>query len=61
MCRVVRGIVKSSGCLVTITFFKIVPYRMAVMNDGIRKFVYDSMQQRTRKDKNNEKDLTKNL
>jgi hypothetical protein len=37
------------------------PHHMAIINDDIRKFVYDSTQQRTKKDKNNEKDLTKNL
>jgi hypothetical protein len=34
---------------------------MAIMKEGIGKFVYDSMQQMTKKDKNHEKDLTKNL
>ncbi len=37
------------------------PYRTAIMNEDIRKFVYDSMQQRTKKYKNHKKDLTKNL
>ena len=36
-------------------------YRIAIMNDDIGKFGYDSMQQRTRKDKIYEKCLTKNL
>ena len=35
---------------VTITFFfKMVPYSIAIMNEEIRKFVYDSMQERTKK------------
>ncbi len=42
-------------------FFKMAPYRIAVMNDDIGKFAYDNMQQRTKKDKNHEKDFTKNL
>ncbi len=36
-------------------------YRIAIMNEDIGKFVYDKMQQKTKKDKNHEKDLTKNL
>jgi hypothetical protein len=34
------------------------PYRIGVMNEDIGKFGYDSTQQRTKKDKNHEKDLT---
>ena len=50
-----------TGCLVTITFFQngALPY-IAIMNEDIGKFVYDSMQQRTKK-KKHENDLTKNL
>ena len=34
---------------------------ITIVNKDIGKFGYDSMQQRTNKDKNHEKDLTKNL
>ncbi len=48
-----------TGCPVTITFFKMAPYRIGVMNEDIGKFGYDSTQHaENKKDKNHEKDLT---
>ena len=37
------------------------PNCIAIMNEDIGKFGYDSMQQKTKKDESNEKDLTKAL
>ena len=50
-----------TGCPMTITFFKMAAYRIAIMNDDIGKFGYDSMQQRTKIDRIYEKYLTKNI
>ncbi len=45
-------------CPVTITFFKTALHCIVIMNQDIGKFGYDSVQQRKKKDKNYEKDLT---
>ena len=37
------------------------PYRRAIVNEDSGNFGYDSMQQRTKKDKNHENDFTKHL
>ncbi len=42
-------------------FSKMAPHRIANMNEDTGKFAYDSLKQRTKKDKNCERDLTKNL
>ncbi len=47
-----------TGCLVTIIFFQNGALRIAIINKDIGNFVYDSMQQRTKKDKSHEKYLT---
>ena len=41
-----------TGWPVTITFFKMAAYRIAIMNEDTGKFGYGRMQQRTKKDKN---------
>ena len=52
-----------TGCPVTITCFKMAAYHIPIMNNNIGKFGCDTMQQRTKRDKINEKYryLTKNL
>ncbi len=47
-----------SCCPVTITFFKMAPYRRAIMTNDIGKFGCDSMQQMNKKDKISEQCLT---
>jgi hypothetical protein len=51
-----------TSCTVTITFLKMAPYCIDIMNEDIANFVYDSMQERTKwKTKNHEKYLTKSF